>query len=823
MKIFNLCKYAVAALAVSAATNVFAVETVSLTATLTPNPIPKGYTGEIRLIPMMDGEFAEQNDNYGKTLSVLNASTNVVLGYAHLTPKSDGVTMDPYYSIVITNKSGKDLILQEGVDYAIGVSKGYFYKVNEEGERTIENVYTRIPFTIGEALPEVPDTGFQPTSILPTSIDPSESDWTINLNFSEKITLNPDKIAYLECGSEKYEADTYVLNTFTSSTPKSIIIGFDGMKMRPNGTYTLVLPEGAVSYADGRTNDRYTYKYSWTGYNPGTVGPIDELKIVSAKIGDIDIMQPGQVVPNIAPEGCYFTADVFPAAIQAVDVRILDVTDLEESDYANGVAVWSNAIESKNSEGLFTKEIYSIEGIKLYEGHTYTAELKLYDLYQLPDTSVAGTLYTDTFTGTTETFKYSPVEIVSIEPAPGSVFEIGQKMVVTFSAGVNLVAGEGKSGFGKGNAGWANFSSISSNADKTVWTIGFPNSEINAAAGPGQICPRLWGTDEQGLQLRPSEYDIPEGESEEGYNVFNGGTEESSYTQVNYAGYAKCPKVVVAPLMTEELSYIDFSIAGDKELNPSYLVAFPELKDANGETVAKLLGDDFEVTSSTGTEEDMKVTGIRVPLDNVITTPGIYTLELEWNLFVVGSQFDSFASAPGTYEIVVEKETTIPEDIQFSSDLADNINAEFFPADEEEGTPATYLVTFESAAETVNITLAIPEGYDAMYYVEMVNVYGLKKIKGEEAEDEGWTKGNVLTVKTDGQSYKYAVALSKDNEVDVDNAFVVSLKADTTVGVEVLDAESAAEYYTVEGIKVANPEKGLYIKVTEGKAKKVIL
>ncbi len=697
MKIINLCKYAVAALAVSVATNVFAVETGTFTATITPNPMPKGYTGEIRFIPMLNGEFAELNDNYGKTLNVLDASTSVVKGVAHLTPKSDGTNFEPYYDVVFTSKSGATLNLNEG-EYAIGVTKGFFYKLDEEGEKTFENAYTRIPFTVGDAI--VPEQGFKPTSILPTTIDPSESDWTINLNFSDKITLNPDKDAYLEYGSEKYEADTYVLNTFTSSTPKSIIIGFDGMNKRPNGTYTLVLPEGAVSYDDGRTNDLYTYKYSWTGYNPGTVGPIDELKIVSAKIGDTDIMNPGQVVPNITPEGCYFTADVSPSAIVAVDVRILDVTGLEESRYANGEAIWSNVIESKNSQGLFSKEIYSIEGIKLYEGHTYTAELKLYDMYQLPAVSVAGTLYTATFTGTTETFKYSPVEIVSIEPAPGSVFNIGEKMVVTFSAGVNLVAGEGKSGFGKGNAGWVNFSSISSNAYKTVWTIGFPNSEINAAAGPGQICPRIWGTDEQGLQLRPSEYDIPEGESEEGYNVFNGGIEESSYTQVNYTGYAKCPKVVVAPLLTNELSYIDFSIVGDKELNPSYLVDFPELKDANGETVAALLGKEFEVISSTGTEAELKVTGIRVPLDKVVTTPGTYTLELEWNLFAVGREFDSYASAPGKYEIVVEN---------------------------------------------------------------------------------------------------------------------------GTVGVEYVGTESDAEYYTIDGLKVAKPEKGLYIKVTDGKAMKVVL
>ena len=52
--------------------------------------------------------------------------------------------------------------------------------------------------------------------------------------------------------------------------------------------------------------------------------------------------------------------------------------------------------------------------------------------------------------------------------------------------------------------------------------------------------------------------------------------------------------------------------------------------------------------------------------------------------------------------------------------------------------------------------------------------------------------------------------------------FVVNGK--TTTAVSEIEAENGvAEYYTLQGVKVANPENGLYIVVKNGKASKVIV
>lgn len=54
--------------------------------------------------------------------------------------------------------------------------------------------------------------------------------------------------------------------------------------------------------------------------------------------------------------------------------------------------------------------------------------------------------------------------------------------------------------------------------------------------------------------------------------------------------------------------------------------------------------------------------------------------------------------------------------------------------------------------------------------------------------------------------------------------FSFEYNVDDSVAVEGIEIETAADYYTVEGIKVQNPEAGkLYIKVANGKASKVII
>lgn len=822
------------------------VETVDLNATLKPETIQTDYAGEVRMI--LGGIFGEFGTEMPRSTFEVEVKTanSVSTTTVSLKPETDWTTWEDYYLLTFATP------FVAGT-YTITFPEGAFVRKNDDGDIMVKSSAKSIKLTVTDAGsgPIDPDAGFFPIEIYPTAdstVDPSETDWIIALTFEQKVTTNQTITPYLLLEDQKFEADGF-MDMAAFSNPKQANAFFDGMNQRPNGTYTFVLPAGAVSYADGQTNKTYTTTFIWEGGKNGDI--VDEdCKLVAASIGDVNIMEAGAVVPNIPSDGCNLKLNVLPESIETIYVSIIDVTGKtpDEYDDPNIEAIWASWLESYKKDnqgnvvptnikvdGVFTKEIYSINGYTLYEGHDYIVKVDLYNgsYYTTGFINLAGTLHSEVFTGTTPAFKYSTVEIVSIVPEPGSEFKIGDKMVVTYSAPVKLVAGEGKSGFGKGNAGWANFSSMGSNADKTVWTITFPNAEINAAGGPDQINPRLWGTDLDGNQLRPAKYDIPAGAPETDYQVFNGGVNETSYTQVNYSGYAKCPKVEVAPLATEELSYIDFNIVGNKEMNPSYLVAFPEIKNAAGDVVAVVLVDDYEgdsedstghiiITSSTGSDASIKVTGIRVPLNNVITTPGIYTLELPWNLFVVGSEQSSYASAPGIFMITVG-DPSANKDLSFSCEDGSDLTSTFIPEDEEDGTPAHYMISIVTENEIANVVVEIPEGFDSMYYAPL-DPAGMKRVAGSEMEEAGYTKGNVIPVPADQKEHGYQIAFGKDDEVDVENLMMLVIKADKKTGIEIVEnGVEPADYYTIDGLKVENPVKGLYIKVQDGKASKVIL
>ena len=59
--------------------------------------------------------------------------------------------------------------------------------------------------------------------------------------------------------------------------------------------------------------------------------------------------------------------------------------------------------------------------------------------------------------------------------------------------------------------------------------------------------------------------------------------------------------------------------------------------------------------------------------------------------------------------------------------------------------------------------------------------------------------------------------------ISLDNAFFFT-PGDTAIeGVEADDENAPVEYFNLQGVKVANPEGGLFIKVQGNKATKVVL
>lgn len=98
--------------------------------------------------------------------------------------------------------------------------------------------------------------------------------------------------------------------------------------------------------------------------------------------------------------------------------------------------------------------------------------------------------------------------------------------------------------------------------------------------------------------------------------------------------------------------------------------------------------------------------------------------------------------------------------------------------------------------------------------------YEISKAVDEPAETAETTIGNGGIIDLTGAN---GLTLTMTKNGVTTEPLKITLQNSTT-GVEVIGAEEGeAEYYNLQGVKIANPEKGIYIKVVNGKSTKVIL
>lgn len=127
------------------------------------------------------------------------------------------------------------------------------------------------------------------------------------------------------------------------------------------------------------------------------------------------------------------------------------------------------------------------------------------------------------------------------------------------------------------------------------------------------------------------------------------------------------------------------------------------------------------------------------------------------------------------------------------------------------------------------ILFELPYGYDAVYAMDQSQGLGedplmvKHRIPASDLEAEGFVKlaDNTLSGLTVG-THIYGFAYANGTEATQPTMLMVNV-IKSTVGVDGVEAEEAPEYYNLQGIKVENPEKGIYIKVVNGISTKVNL
>lgn len=145
------------------------------------------------------------------------------------------------------------------------------------------------------------------------------------------------------------------------------------------------------------------------------------------------------------------------------------------------------------------------------------------------------------------------------------------------------------------------------------------------------------------------------------------------------------------------------------------------------------------------------------------------------------------------------------------------------------------LVTAEPNATSVTVTLDVPAGFTGFAIIPE-DAYG-EEIEGFSTRAIEWVAlsefkamgidpivGNSFTAKKAAEYMTYfAYPMYKDKVAYENYPITVHFANDVTSGVEAIEAEGVAEYYNLQGVKVANPEKGIFVKVVNGKASKVVL
>lgn len=572
----------------------------------------------------------------------------------------------------------EDAVTEAG-DYYLEVPQGKI--VDDSDNPTIGNKAFKLKLTVGEGDP----AGIEPASIIPgngATWDYVEKAGGFNLfalKFNSAMTVIDASAPYLQAedGSKTPCQNMFGLASF--GEPKQVNIRFDTSvtdKLK-SGVYTLVVPAGCLKDAEGNLNGYFESNYIYkqdpqlsSGDKPVTDEVVLETATVTEPGGTVyNLLDPETKIKVMAEAGTLkVTTNVDEEAVQ-IAIKMLDITDVEneQSSWSSADAIFMRSIPKDN--GVFEwKDMYVTvgqAGIKFYEGHKYVLEVVAYSMYMQPNvnTPIGSPVYGAVIEGTYPAYRYSDVKVVSITPEPGSDFSTDDVMVVEFSAPVTLINTGNNCGFSHGSAGFAPMQSIESSNDGKTWTITFPADEITGTDAPDGLQPHIAGVDANGLRIYPVDQYTTSG------NPFVGGYEASCYFGVKYSsGSVTGNEVTVTPQSgstVTSLSELSFTGTTVSEINPSFATGVvPELKNAEGETVAKLESGDYEENGGKIKREMQGGTygtcvKVTIPLSTTITTQGTYTMTIPAGFFNLGRELSSKSSKRINYVITVSDRTGI--------------------------------------------------------------------------------------------------------------------------------------------------------------------
>lgn len=216
---------------------------------------------------------------------------------------------------------------------------------------------------------------------------------------------------------------------------------------------------------------------------------------------------------------------------------------------------------------------------------------------------------------------------------------------------------------------------------------------------------------------------------------------------------------------------------------------------------------------------------------------GIESVEAgKYNLIAAVSLYNGAVQLYPIEYVVPSNDPVFPESFNLTYDTSANTEVEVEQKIDPNG-GLEININGKTSYDQFTVTFEIPEGWTGMLVdtgmdpditVTDGNVAPLRAAAYwypvEQFIAQGWTQGNTITVNADNIKAMLTGVLVNGDMADMAHQFGINIKVahDETVGVATINAaEEGARYFTLDGVEVKNPAKGVYVKVLNGKAEKV--
>lgn len=496
------------------------------------------------------------------------------------------------------------------------------------------------------------------------------------------------------------------------------------------------------------------------------------------------------------------------------------VDDLNPAEGQESVIKVRSSIRYNADANQWQSEVYGNNNAKLYLGHTYQVTVDAYTTesdYSRYHKAPIGT-YTFTFSGTSEPYVYSDINIESITPQDSTIASADDfKIVVNFDGLVKMI--EGATCIAGGAASEdVPFTLIpttpTDDGYASQWTLTLSESQIKAQDAQ-QITVNIAAEDQDGHRIKG-----------------NHGFEETSITQIPFKlGYQGAEITLVSPEVGEDnvvTSLYEFVVSSEKPLMVSGFVAedkagVSEMLSRQFVKVAKvkpIYTDDvqevvdyidqygYEAALEHFDKDTVRVNNamnattnqIRLTLEREITEPGTYTFSIPADYFCAGEGFDS--------------------------DNSKAFEATFYI--EEPDTPVDYtLVTDPEDGSTVTSLKKIKLTFEGLEAVGTES--GKISVKKDGVEiasidaDFDWDEPeNVMFINLPEEQTEngvYTIEIPEGYFVDIDYNYLPAatltyyIGENTGINNATINASASKKVYTLSGIRVSGKlPAGVYIK-----------